>query len=231
LPAKRSTTIPAARRGTRTGASAKTAAASKRAATTARRAAAANGARRIMTSQPWLHQKGVELQDFGTARQLPIGLSYDTRMYSCQRLNRTLADTQILYALYKKHHWLMRGATFYQLHLLLDKHAGEQLELIDMIAERVQTLGGVAVGDPRHVAEITGIPRPPNGVEEVPAMLSRLLEAHELILIDAHDAAARIAEQGDDGTNDLLVSDVIRTGEMEAWFLAEHLVDTPLVHA
>ncbi len=171
------------------------------------------------------------MQKFGTVRQFPLGLSSDARMYSCERLNKILADTQILYALYKKHHWLMRGPTFYQLHLLLDKHAGEQLELVDLIAERVQTLGGVAVGDPRHVAEITTIPRPPNGAEEVPAMLSRLLEAHETILIDAHSAAAKTQEMGDDGTNDLLVSDVIRTGELEAWFLVEHLVDTPLVHA
>ena len=152
-------------------------------------------------------------------------------MYSCERLNKVLADTQILYALYKKHHWLMRGPTFYQLHLLLDKHAGEQLELVDQVAERVQTLGGVAVGDPRQVAEITTIARPPDGAEEVPAMLSRLLEAHETILIESHDAAARTQEMGDDGTNDLLVSDVIRTGELQAWFLAEHLVDTPLVRA
>jgi starvation-inducible DNA-binding protein len=188
-------------------------------------------ARRAVGSQPWLHQRGAEVQKFGTVRQFPLGLSFDARMYSCERLNRVLSNTQILYALYKKHHWLMRGATFYQLHLLLDKHAGEQLELVDMIAERVQTLGGVAVGDPRQVAEITTIPRPPNGAEEVPAMLSRLLEAHETILIDAHDAAARVAEMGDDGSNDLLVSDVIRTGEMQAWFLAEHLVDTPLVHS
>lgn len=182
-------------------------------------------------SQPLLHQHGTEVQEFGTVRQLPVGLSYDARMYSCQRLNQTLADTQVLYNLYKKHHWLMRGATFYQLHLLLDKHAGEQLEIIDALAERVQSLGGVAVGDPRHVAEVTVLPRPPDGVEEVPAMLSRLLEAHESILIAAHDAAARAAELGDDGTNDLLVSQVIRTGEMQAWFLAEHLVETPLVRA
>jgi starvation-inducible DNA-binding protein len=141
-----------------------------------------------------------------------------------------LADTQILYALYKKHHWLMRGPTFYQLHLLLDKHAEEQEQLIDTLAERIQSLGGVAVGDTRHVAEITSIPRPPDGAEEVPAMISRLLDAHEIILIDAHDAAARTAEQGDDGTNDLLVSDIIRTGELQAWFLAEHLVDTPFIH-
>ena len=183
------------------------------------------------SSQPWLHQHGKEIQQFGTVRQFPLGLSYDARMYSSQRLNHTLADTQILYSLYKKHHWLMRGATFYQLHLLLDRHAGEQLALIDKLAERVQTLGGVAVGDPRQVAEITRVPRPPDGVEEVPAMVSRLLEAHEMILIDAHDAASRVAENGDDGTNDLLVSDVIRTGELQAWFLAEHLVDTPLVRS
>ncbi|MFE2048215.1 Dps family protein [Streptomyces sp. NPDC059459] len=180
-------------------------------------------------SQPKLHQKGSLIQEFGTVRQYPIGLSHDARMYACQRLNKCLADTSILYALYKKSHWLMRGATFYQLHLLLDKHAGEQLELIDTLAERVQSLGGVAVGDPRHVAEISSIPRPPDGVEEVPAMLSRLLEAHETILIDAHDAAARVNELGDDGTNDVLVSQIIRTGELQAWFLAEHLVDTPLV--
>ncbi|HEY2204907.1 MAG TPA: DNA starvation/stationary phase protection protein, partial [Pseudonocardia sp.] len=151
--------------------------------------------------------------------------------YSCQRLNHLLADTQVLYALYKKHHWLVRGHTFYALHLLLDKHAGEQLTIIDITAERVQTLGGVAVGDPRHAAELTRIARSPDGVEAVPAMLSRLLEAHETILIDAHDAAARVADLGDDGTNDLVVSQIIRTNEIQAWFLAEHLVDTPLVRA
>jgi starvation-inducible DNA-binding protein len=184
-----------------------------------------------LSSQPWLHQHGKEIQAFGTVRQFPLALSYETRMYSCQRLNQILADTQILHALYKKHHWLMRGATFYQLHLLLDKHADEQLELVDKIAERVQTLGGIAVSDPRHVAELTTVPRPPDGCEEVPAMLSRLLEAHEVILSDAHEAAGRVAALGDDGTNDLIVSDLIRTGELQAWFLAEHLVDTPLVRA
>jgi starvation-inducible DNA-binding protein len=184
-----------------------------------------------VSSQPWLHEHGKEIQEYGSVRLFPLALSRDARLYSCQRLNRVLADAQILHALYKKHHWLMRGPTFYQLHLLLDKHAGEQLALIDTVAERVQTLGGVAVGDPRHVAELTRVPRPPDGVEKVPAMLSRLLEAHEIILADAHDAAQRTAELGDDGTNDVLVSQVIRTGEMQAWFLAEHLVDTPLVHA
>jgi starvation-inducible DNA-binding protein len=182
-------------------------------------------------SQPWLHGHGKEVQRFGTVRKFPIALSSQTRAHSCDVLNQVLADTQILHALYKKHHWLMRGVTFYQLHLLLDKHAGEQLALVDDLAERVQTLGGIAVGDPRHVAEVTNVPRPPDGAEEVPAMLSRLLEAHEIVLKGAHVGARWADEAGDDGTNDLLVSGVIRTGELQAWFLAEHLVDTPLVYA
>ncbi len=181
-----------------------------------------------LSSQPRLHQHGVVVQEFGSVKQFPIGLSYDARMLSCEKVNRILADTQVLHALYKKCHWQMRGVTFYQLHLLLDKHAEEQLGLVDALAERVQTLGGVAVGDPRHVAELTSVPRPPDGVEEVPAMLSRLLAAHEEILVQAHAAAATAAQQGDDGTNDLLVSQVVRTGELQAWFLAEHLVETPL---
>lgn len=179
------------------------------------------------TSQPMLHKLGVEIQDFGTMRLLPIALSHDVRALSCQELNRILADTQILYSLYKKHHWLMRGLTFYQLHLLLDKHAGEQLELIDLMAERVQSLGGVAVGDPRHVAEITTIPRPPNGAEDVLAMLSRLLEAHEIVIAKVRDAIERTANDGDAGTNDILTSNVLRTNELHVWFVAEHLVEQP----
>ena len=123
----------------------------------------------------------------------------------------------------------MRGPTFYQLHLLLDKHAEEQLKLIDLMGERVQTLGGVAIADPRHVAEVTSVPRPPNGVEEVPAMLSRLLEAHEIIIEKTRDAITKTAASRDDGTNDLLMSEVLRTNELQVWFIAEHLVDIPLV--
>ena len=123
----------------------------------------------------------------------------------------------------------MRGNTFYQLHLLLDKHANEQLKLIDMLGERVQTLGGVAIADPRHVAEVTRIERPPNGVEEIPVMLSRLLEAHELILREVREGIAQTVANRDDGTNDLLVSNVLRTNESQVWIIAEHLVDTPLV--
>ena len=182
-------------------------------------------------SQPRLHQRSSEIQRFDQLRSFPLGLSKEVRSEMASWLNKILSDTRILHDLYKKAHWLVRGASFYQLHLLMDKHAGEQYELIDMLGERVQLLGAVAVGDPRHVAELTSLPRPPDGAEEVPAMLSRLVEAHEFVLSEVRVAARRAVELGDDGSNDLLVSDVLRTNELQLWFLVEHLVDTPLVIA
>ena len=181
--------------------------------------------------EPRLGQRGKELQRFGTLRQLPIALSAEARTESCQLLNEVLADTTILYALYKKAHWNAAGPTFYQLHLLFDKHAGEQLELVDAIAERVQMLGGISVGDPRHAAELTTIERAPDGAEEIPVVLDRLLDAHETIIEKVREAIDKTEESKDMGTNDLLMGDVLRTHEMQVWFIAEHVVDVPLVEA
>jgi starvation-inducible DNA-binding protein len=133
--------------------------------------------------------------------------------------------------LYKKHHWQVAGHTFYQLHLLFDKHYKEQNELVDSIAERIQLLGGISIAMAHDVAEMTMIPRPPRGREEVPVQISRLLHAHEIILLEARTMARQASSDGDDGTNDLLVSDVIRTNELQVWFLAEHVVDIPVVRA
>ncbi len=169
-----------------------------------------------------------EVQRFGAMRLLPIALAAEARQESCQLLNGILADSMILYAMYKKHHWLVAGPTFYQLHLLFDKHAGEQLELIDLLAERVQTLGGVAVGDPRHAAELTSIERPPDGAEDVPSMIHRLLDAHEIVITNVRHAIDRTEASEDWGTNDLLMSDVLRRNELQVWFVAAHLVDIPL---
>ena len=191
-----------------------------------------NGTRRQKISpEPRLAPKGEEIQRFGTLRFLPIALAGEARTESCRLLNGILADTMILYALYKKHHWLVAGPTFYQLHLLFDKHAEEQLELIDLIAERIQSLGGIAVGDPRHAAELTTIARPPDGAEEVPVMISRLLDAHEIIIEKVRKALDATEKSKDLGTNDLLMGDVLRRHELQVWFVAEHVVDVPLTKA
>ncbi len=183
------------------------------------------------SAAPLTGQRAHETQAFGSVVHMPIALAEDTRRASADNLNQLLADTITLRDLYKKHHWQASGATFYQLHLLFDKHFNEQSDLVDLIAERIMILGGVSIAMSADVAETTLIPRPPRGREETPVQLSRLLHAHEIVLKEARAMARKAAEEGDDGTNDLLVSNVIRTNEMQVWFVAEHLVAGPLVHA
>ena len=182
-------------------------------------------------SRPVAHQNAPEIQPFGHLVKLPIALAENVCRESVGNLNQLLADTITLRDLYKKHHWQVAGPTFYQLHLLFDKHYEEQNQLVDKIAERIQLLGGVSLAMAPDVAETTIIPRPPKGREEVPVQVSRLLHAHEIVLKEARTIARRAADAGDDGTNDLVVSDVIRTNELQVWIVAEHVVEMPLVHA
>src|SRR5260221_8387878 len=182
-------------------------------------------------AKPLTHQHAHEIQPFGHLVKLPIALAENVCRESVENLNQLLADTMTLRDLYKKHHWQLAGPTFYQLHLLFDRHYEQQNESVDAIAERIQLLGGVSIAMAHDVAETTLIPRPPKGREEVPVQISRLLHAHEIVLKEARTMARRAAEAGDDGTNDLIVSDVIRHNELQVWFVAEHVVDVPLVQA
>ena len=192
----------------------------------------AGNANETINAQPRLHQHAGELQRYGTvSHQLPLELVEPVRLEMTEQLNLLLADTVTLRDLYKKSHWQVAGPTFYQLHLLYDKHYGEQAELVDAVAERIQLLGGVSIAMSADVAETTQIERPPRGREEVPIQLSRLLDAHKVIIGECRTLARRASALGDDGTNDLVVSQVLRTSELQAWFLSEHLVNVPLVKA
>jgi len=185
-----------------------------------------------ITAQPRLHQHAPEIQAYGKVTQLlPLELEEPVRLEMTERLNQLLADSMTLRDLYKKSHWQVAGPTFYQLHLLYDKHFAEQVEIVDAIAERIQLLGGVSLAMAADVAETTQIERPPRGREEVPVQISRLLDAHQLIIGDCRKLARRASEIGDEGTNDLAVSDVLRVNELQQWFLNEHLVNVPLVKA
>jgi starvation-inducible DNA-binding protein len=184
------------------------------------------------SAQPRLHQHAREIQAYGTVNYaLPLELEEPVRLEMTEQLNQLLADTMTLRDLYKKSHWQVAGPTFYQLHLLFDKHYDEQVELVDAIAERIQLLGGVSLAMAADVAETTQIERPPRGREEVPVQLSRLLDAHQVIIRQTRTLARRASALGDDGTNDLVVSEVLRANELQVWFLSEHLVNVPLVKA
>lgn len=185
-----------------------------------------------LDAQPRMHQRAPEIQQYGkVTHALPLELEEPVRLEMTEQLNQLLADTMTLRDLYKKCHWQVAGPTFYQLHLLFDKHFNEQSELVDTIAERIQLLGGLAIAMAHDVAETTQIERPPRGREEVPVQLSRLLDAHQVIIRSCRELAKRASRLGDDGTNDLAVSDVLRTNELQAWFVSEHLVNMPLTEA
>lgn len=185
-----------------------------------------------INAQPRIHQHAGEIQAYGTvSHALPLDLEEPVRLEMTEQLNLMLADTMTLRDLYKKSHWQVAGPTFYQLHLLFDKHFGEQVEIVDEIAERIQLLGGISLAMAPDIAETTRIERPPRGREEVPVQISRLLDAHQIIIGHCRELASRADDLGDDGTNDLVVSDVLRTNELQVWFLSEHLVEAPLVRA
>ncbi len=185
-----------------------------------------------VTAQPHFHQRAHEIQKYGTVNHaLPLELEEPVRLEMTEQLNLLLADTMTLRDLYKKSHWQVAGPTFYQLHLLFDKHYDEQVELVDTIAERIQLLGGLSLAMAADVAETTRIERPPRGREEVPVQISRLLDAHKIIIGTCRELAERAEKLGDAGTNDLAVSDVLRTNELQVWFLSEHLVNMPLTEA
>jgi starvation-inducible DNA-binding protein len=185
-----------------------------------------------VSAQPRFHQRANAIQAYGTVNHLlPLELEELVRLEMTEQLNQLLADTITLRDLYKKCHWQVAGPTFNQLHLIFDKHFDEQVALVDSVAERIQLLSGVSIATAADVAETTRIERPPRGREEVPVQLSRLLGAHQIIIRETRGLARRALQLGDDGTNDLAVSQVLRTNELEVWFLSEHLVNVPLVEA
>ena len=188
--------------------------------------------RSVVNAEPRVHQRAPEIQAYGTVTHaFHLQLEQPIRLEMTEQLNQLLADSMSLRDLYKKAHWQIIGPTFYQLHLLFDKHFNEQVEIVDSIAERIQLLGGLSIAMAADVAETTQIARPPRGREEVPVVISRLLDAHQVIIQQCRELSERADKLGDQGTNDLVVSDVLRANELQSWFISEHLVETPLVHA
>ena len=145
-------------------------------------------------------------------------------------LNQILADIITLRDLYKKHHWQVSGPTFYELHLLFDRHHGQLEEIVDSVAERIRILGGVGIAMGPDVAALASIPRPPRNAETATDQILRLLSAHEILIRGVRKGARLALKHGDDGTNDLLVGDVLRTNEMQFWFLWEQVNGTPELH-
>ncbi len=179
---------------------------------------------------PRWHAQARVTQEYGTViEDMPHFLDASVRQEMVTELNQLLADEITLRDMYKKHHWQISGPTFYELHLLFDKHFEEQVELVDTIAERIQILGGVSIAMGGDVSKLTKIPAPPIGREDIPVQISRLLAAHKHIMQSCHDIAEKADDAGDDGTNDMVVSEILRENELQSWFIGQHLVNQPMI--
>jgi starvation-inducible DNA-binding protein len=177
-----------------------------------------------MNQDTLLHpEQSPVIQAFGSLAPARLGLPEAVRHRSVAALNRLLAHTMALRDLYRKAHWQTSGPSFYELHLLFEKHYREQEQWMDMLAERVQTLGGVARALAIDIVEETRLARAPSGVEAATDQLRRLVDAHEFLLLEARPLAREAAAAGDDGSNDLIVGQVVRGNELQSWFVHRHL--------
>jgi starvation-inducible DNA-binding protein len=157
------------------------------------------------------------------ARPNPPALEAAAAASSVDSLNRLLADTLTLRDLYKEHPRQASGPNFSSLHLLFDRHFEKQSELVDLLAERVETLGDISIPLAPDIAEATLIPPAPKAREDIVTQIAGLLQAHEAVLVKAWTMARGSVAAGDRGTDDIIVSYVIRTNESQAWFLAEQM--------
>lgn len=148
-----------------------------------------------------------------------LGKSDNELQKSTAILQAILANTIFMYSLYKKYHWHVIGKDFYEYHLLFDKHAKQQLPLIDTLAERLRTLGDVAPGMPQEVAKNTTLTEPRGTTQDPVKMIDNLLTIHEAYIQEVRGAIDITNASGDEGTSDLLVSDILRVHELQTWFI------------
>jgi starvation-inducible DNA-binding protein len=146
------------------------------------------------------------LDRFTAARIVMAGKANEATIAS---LNRVLADSMMLRDIYKKSQWEVTGEAFYKLRALYAVHHDEQGDLIELIAERIQSLGGRCIAMPAEVIQYTTLATPPRTPELPQAQLRRLLDAHKRMLYALQAAAKRALDIGDDATHDVLTQEVI----------------------
>jgi len=153
------------------------------------------------------------------ARKTFLGKSDNELQRSTAILQSILANTIFIYSLYKKYHWHVVGKDFYEYHLLFDKHAEQQLPIIDAVAERLRTLGEIAPGMPQDIIKNSTLKEPSGATQDPVIMVNNLLKIHEAYIQEVRGAIEITNTSGDEGTNDLLVSDVLRVHELQTWFI------------
>ena len=137
-------------------------------------------------------------------------------------LNARLADTADLYSQLKQAHWNVKGQDFFQLHLLFDQLAGEVFPFVDLIAERVTALGGVAMGTTRMAAASSTLPEYPVEATEGHRHLNALIDRYATYTANIRKAIDVADEHHDRSTADLF-TEISRAVDKHLWFLEAHV--------
>ncbi len=150
-----------------------------------------------------------------------VDLPADDRQALIELLNGRLADTADLYSQIKQAHWNVKGPNFFQLHLLFDQLAAELFPYIDLIAERVTALGGVAMGTARMAAASSTLPEYPAEATEGSRHLKALIDRYALYTTNVRNSIDVADGHHDKSTADIF-TEISRTADKQLWFLEAH---------
>jgi starvation-inducible DNA-binding protein len=155
-------------------------------------------------------------------KSTPHHLDAGARTAITTALRETLVDGIDLYTQTKVAHWNIKGPQFAALHPLFDTYATTLAGFVDQVAERILTLGELAVGTARHVAKNSRLEDYPQDVTRDLEHVGLLLARIEQFLAGAK-AARAVADQHEDQDTADVLTQVIVEFEKNAWFLRSTL--------
>jgi len=148
---------------------------------------------------------------------IDIGIDEDDRQQITEGLSRLLADTYTLYLKTHNYHWNVTGPMFQTLHLMFETQYNELALAVDLIAERIRSLGELAPATYRQFAELSSIDEdtePPDATE----MIRRLVLGQEAVARTARSVFEPVEKAKDEATADLLTQR-LQVHEKTAWML------------
>jgi starvation-inducible DNA-binding protein len=156
-----------------------------------------------------------------SARTIDIGIPEDARVQIASELGKVLADTYTLYLKTHNYHWNVTGPMFNTLHLMFEEQYNELWVAVDLLAERIRSLGEFAPGSYRQFADLTSIDEA-DGVPAATDMIADLVAGHEAVARTAR-AAFKTADEADDESTADLLTQRMQVHEKTAWMLRSML--------
>ncbi len=155
--------------------------------------------------------------------KVAIGIKDSGIKAIAEELNKLLADTYTLYLKTQNFHWNVTGQLFYSLHLMFEKQYEELAEAVDVIAERIRTLGFHASASFNEFSKLTRLKEATQGLS-AEKMIHELLADHETITRSCHEMMRIAQEAGDEGTVDLFI-ERMREHDKTAWMLRSSILN------